>query len=132
MLIEAKLLTASGTEGLLAQLHYPGAPVPAGVPSAIMGGAGGRLMLHSVGYFKIAEAPQFEARPGIHYRVRVVRTPDRLTLFVDDRKILSAPIPALDAPVLHLQGVFGQPSSVVYFDNIEIRAPDVGKAMQAG
>ncbi len=125
MLIEAKLLTDSGTEGLLAQLHYPGAPASA------LGSAGGRLMLHSVGYFKIAEAPQFEARPGVHYRVRVVRVPDRMTLLVDDRKILSASVPALDAPVLNLQGVWGNPGSVVHFDNLEIRAPDAAKAGQS-
>jgi WD40 repeat protein len=58
-----------------------------------------------------------------HYKVRVLREPKRLTLFVDGVEVLSERLPAVDAPALVLQGSWGQLGEHVYFDNLVIRAP---------
>jgi hypothetical protein len=122
IVIEPKLLADGKPEGLLAMIQYPD------LPGNRPGPPGGRLLVRSGGYYNVAEAPRFEPRAGVRYRMRVVRTPDRLTMFVDDRRIVTAPTPGFDAPVLHLQGSWGRTDAVVYFDNVEIRAPRVGDA----
>src|SRR5262249_30130039 len=63
---------------------------------------------------------------GRHYHVRVLREPRRLSVFVDGVQVVSAPaerVPELDLPNLRLQASMGQPGNVIYFDNVEIRAP---------
>jgi hypothetical protein len=125
ILFETKLLTATETEGLIAQIPYPD------TSGNRFGPPGGRLMVRSGGHFTVAEGRQFNARAGQHYRVRIVRAADRLTLLVDDQKIFSAHVRNLDAPVLQLQGSWGEAGSIVYLDNLEIRAPNDSSAGQA-
>src|SRR5262249_39518911 len=60
------------------------------------------------------------------YHVRVLREPRRLTVFVDGVQVVSAPaerVPDLDLPNLRLQASMGQPGNIIYFDNVEVRAP---------
>jgi hypothetical protein len=124
ILFETKLLTATETEGLIAQIPYPA------TPGNRFGPPGGRLIVRSGGHFTVAEGPRFDVRSGQHYRVRVLRVGDRLTLVVDDQRILSARVPNLDAPDLRLQGSWGEAGSIVYLDNLEIRAPRDATAQQ--
>jgi hypothetical protein len=61
--------------------------------------------------------------PGVRHRIRLLREPRRMTLFVDGEQVLSAPVPGLEAPNLQLQGVWGKVGAVIEFDNVEVRAP---------
>jgi WD40 repeat protein len=68
----------------------------------------------------------FRFLPGRHYHLRVLRERTRLTLTVDGvdgETLLSEAIPAGPAPVLLLQGAWGQSGDRVYFANLEVRAP---------
>jgi WD40 repeat protein len=67
--------------------------------------------------------PRFEFRPGTRYRIRILREPRQLTLFVDGFEIASAPLSACDTSQVRLEGDGGRSGSVIYFDNLEIRAP---------
>jgi WD40 repeat protein/tetratricopeptide (TPR) repeat protein len=66
---------------------------------------------------------KFAPEPGRHYRLRLLREPKRLTLFVDGAEVLSAVVPDIEAPELRLQGSWGKVGDVVHFANLEIRAP---------
>jgi WD40 repeat protein len=66
---------------------------------------------------------RFEFRPGARYRIRIVREPFRLTLFVDGFEIVSTPVADWDTSQLQLLGQGGRGGSVIYFDNVEVRAP---------
>jgi WD40 repeat protein/serine/threonine protein kinase/tetratricopeptide (TPR) repeat protein len=75
-------------------------------------------------YHQVAANKSFLMEPNRRYRVRVVREASRLSMFLDGEKVLSASVPNLDAPILHLAGNWGQPGDIVYFDNVEIRMPE--------
>jgi WD40 repeat protein len=65
----------------------------------------------------------FRFLPGRHYQVRVRRERTRLTLMVDGEVVLRETIPGTPAPLLVLTASWGQVGDAVYFDNLEIRAP---------
>ncbi len=55
--------------------------------------------------------------------MRLLRAPGRLTVFLGDEEVVTAPVPQMDMPVLHLQGSFGSPGDQIYFGNVEVRVP---------
>ena len=55
----------------------------------------------------------FALTPGVRHRVRLLREPRRMTLFVDGARVVSSRVPALEAPTLQLQGVWGEVGAVV-------------------
>jgi WD40 repeat protein len=122
VIVEAKLVDGASRQGLLAGL------VGLARPGLNQGEKGAVLMEWSVRYVEIAGNPTFEFRPGTRYKVRVLREPRRLTLLVDGAVILSAPVPAVDAPELQLQGAWGEVGSVIYLDDVEVRAPTPRRA----
>jgi hypothetical protein len=67
--------------------------------------------------------PHLEIKPDTRYRVRILREPRRLTLFVDGIEVASAAVPLLDTPDLSLGGMFGPQGAEICIDNVEIRAP---------
>jgi WD40 repeat protein/serine/threonine protein kinase len=74
--------------------------------------------------FSLLTLPQkFPLEPNRHYRLRVLREPKRLTVFVDGAEVLSAVVPDIEAPELWLHGSCGEVGDVVHFANLEIRAP---------
>jgi WD40 repeat protein len=103
------------------------APLLAGVPHQFKGLTGAfLLLLRSAGtQAKLIGVPRrdFNFVPGRHYQVRVLRERTRLTLTVDGETLFSEPIPVGPAPILCLQGSWGRVGGVVYFANLEIRAP---------
>jgi WD40 repeat protein/serine/threonine protein kinase len=117
MVVETKLVDEPHELGLLALL------VGESRENLNDGEMGALLMTRNSGFRPIASENTFVFRPGTHYRVRVLREPTRLTLVVDDVVIVSAPIPALRVPELRLQASWARPGSVLYFDNVEVRAP---------
>jgi hypothetical protein len=77
----------------------------------------------SGGFHQTAVNGRFRLEPNRRYRLRVLREPRRLTLFADGEQVLTARVPNLDVPFLHLQGSFGQAGGVIHLDNVEVRAP---------
>jgi len=71
----------------------------------------------------IAKDPEFELNSGQRYHIRLLRQPNRLTLFVDGKEIFSEPVPTIDAPTLRFYGS-GPVGAVLYFDNLVVRAPE--------
>jgi hypothetical protein len=67
--------------------------------------------------------PRFTLKNDVHYRLRLLREPGRITVIVGDEEVATARVLESDLPVLHLQGVHGSGGETVYFDNVQIRAP---------
>ena len=65
----------------------------------------------------------FKMEAGRRYRIRILREPRAVTLFVDDVEIFSSEISEFDTPLLQLQGSWGDLGEKVWYDNVEIRAP---------
>jgi WD40 repeat protein len=97
-----------------------------GNPTAFSSGEKGSLIIVESmgGYRTVADNTTVTLEPNRHYRVRVLREPERLSVFVDGRPVITHPVPRLDVPFLHLQGSFGKAGGVIYFDNVEVRAPE--------
>jgi hypothetical protein len=119
---EAKLLDPGQTQGLIMALY--------GTPHPALGSKGAVVFLQakppSVQFQALAANRAFDLKPGVRHKVRIVRQPEGVTVFVDGVKVVSAAPgtrPEGSTPVLHLVGTFGAPGSVVYFDNFEIRVP---------
>jgi hypothetical protein len=62
-------------------------------------------------------------RPGNWHRVRVLRQPQRIRVFVDGAEILSEPIPEVELPHLSLEGSLGAVGDEIEFKDVEVRAP---------
>jgi hypothetical protein len=120
---EAKLLDGGATQGLILALY--------GTPHPALGATAAVIFLQSAGRYQISAANRgFEFKPKEHHRVRIVRQPDGVTVFVDGQRIASAAIggqPQSREMNLHLAGSFGKIDSVVFFDKLEIRVPPTGK-----
>ena len=103
-------------QGLQAWLM--GVPEHLGVRGAAIVWQGGPL------HFPIlASNAHVEVRPSTRYRIRVVREPRRLTLFVNGVEAASAVVPLLETGTLTLGGMFGKAGTDIYLDNVEVRAP---------
>jgi hypothetical protein len=57
------------------------------------------------------------------YRMRILREPRQVTLFIDDVEIFATEIPLLETNMVQLQGSWSELGATVWFDNVEIRAP---------
>jgi hypothetical protein len=117
LVVEAKLLGGGPFEGLLAGLtnrpHF-----------GLRGGESGAMLMVMSGTFQTAGAnTSFVLTPGVRHQVRLLREPRRMTLFVDGARVVSSRVPALEAPTLQLQGVWGEVGAVVEFDDVEVRTP---------
>jgi WD40 repeat protein len=66
---------------------------------------------------------QFAIDPGNRYRLQVVRQPQRLTLIVDDREVLTTKVPPLATPRLRIQAVNAAAGSVLHLTNFQVTAP---------
>ena len=73
-------------------------------------------------YEFIGDAPQFEHRPEQTYRMRTLKEPGRITLFVDGRQVFSERVTPIYGSVLQLQG-WGAAQDHVHFDNLIVRVP---------
>jgi WD40 repeat protein len=73
--------------------------------------------------YPLIRPKKFTFQPDRRYRVRVLRQPERLTLFVDDVEFLSLPDPDVRATQLWFQGAWSKAGDVVYLDNVAVRAP---------
>jgi WD40 repeat protein len=110
------LVNEDDTRGLHVGLF--GSANPAVGKGAALFGQSGKLDFHELG-----RSPKAELRPNTHYRMRLLREPKRLTLFVNDALVLESPAPELDLTRLGLDAAWGRLGAVVYFDNVEVRAP---------
>jgi WD40 repeat protein/serine/threonine protein kinase/tetratricopeptide (TPR) repeat protein len=96
-----------------------------GNPAFNRGEKGAMITVQTAGsYHQTAVNSAFALQPNQRYRFRVLREPRRLTLFADDKQVLTARVPNLDVPYLHLQGSFGRAGDVIYIDNVEVHAPE--------
>lgn len=120
MVFEAKLVDEPKRLGLLALL------VGDAHPSLNDGKLGGLLLVRNPDYGTVASNTSLAFEAGKHYAIRVVREPKQLTLLIDDVVIVSSPVPDLDVPQLLLQGSWAKAGSVLYFDNVQVRAPRSG------
>jgi hypothetical protein len=117
---EAKLLDADASQGLIAALY--------GVPHPALASKGAVVFLQAGAnrYDVVATDRAFAFRPEVRHKVRIVRQPEGVTVFVDEKPVISAAVgaaPEARQPGLHLVGTFGREGSVVYFDHLKIRVP---------
>src|SRR5262249_5888638 len=97
LVVEAKLLGAGPIEGLIAG-------VTNGPHSGLGRGESGAMLRVMSGSSQPAAAnTSVSLTPGVKHRLRLLREPRRMTLFVDGARVVSAPVPALEAPTLQLQ-----------------------------
>ena len=117
---EAKLLDGAGMRGLVMALY--GTPHPALKSKA----AAVFAMTGPNRFDTVAANEQFVFTPHDHHKVRIVRQPEGVTVFVDGGPATSAAMgtrPELREPNLHLAGTFGKEGIAIFFDNLEIRVP---------
>ena len=79
---------------------------------------------YSFGRFIKGEFPDFPLQPNQRYHVRILRQPQRVTVFVDDKQVLSERVQNIPARHLRFAG-HGPENEVVYFDNLQVRVPRV-------
>jgi WD40 repeat protein len=67
----------------------------------------------------------YQLEAGKRHQFRIVRTPERLWMFIDDREVLAEEVPPMEAPELRLEGSWSdQPSGVeIAFTDLKVRAP---------
>lgn len=65
----------------------------------------------------------FAMQPGVWRQVRVLRQPQRITVFVDGMEVLSEPIPDVELPYLSLNGSWGSVGEQIEFKDVEVRVP---------
>jgi WD40 repeat protein/serine/threonine protein kinase/tetratricopeptide (TPR) repeat protein len=119
--IEAKLHDVDGFSGTRQGL---GVLIAGKITPYNNGDPATSLIVQASGAFRdILTNPRVVFEKNRRRRVRLLREPRRLTVFVDGEPVVTNPVPALDVPFLHLQGGFGEPGDVVYIDDVEIRAP---------
>jgi WD40 repeat protein len=96
-----------------------------GVPISLHpGGLATAIFVEKGGAYSLARSnSRVTLEKGVHYHFRVLHQPGRLTVMMDDEEIVTAPVPETDLPILHFQGSWGKAGEVVYFDNVEVRAP---------
>jgi WD40 repeat protein len=66
---------------------------------------------------------RFTLESDVHYRLRLLREPGRVTVYAGDEEVATVRVLESDLPFLHLQGVHGSGGETVYFDNVQVRAP---------
>jgi hypothetical protein len=66
----------------------------------------------------------FPMKVGHWQRVRVLREPERLRVWVDDVEWISERIANIELPVLTLQGSWGEAGEEMEFKEVEIRTPE--------
>jgi WD40 repeat protein len=67
--------------------------------------------------------PRFRLKKDTRYRVRLLREPRQVTLFVDDEEVARTSVSQLSVPFLRLGGGSEARGDSVYFDNVQVRAP---------
>jgi hypothetical protein len=120
---EAKFLTEAADRGIIMAFL--------GVEHPFYQEKGAMVFVQQTNFTKVAGNSGTDLAPKLHHKVRLVRQENRVTLFLDDKEVLSADVSAASDfrdLQLHLVGTWGKEGSVVYFDNIEVRVPpDQGK-----
>jgi WD40 repeat protein len=81
------------------------------------------IVLNGGSWETVRSNPRFILERDTHYRFRIMREPARLTVSLGEEEVITSPVPDIDVPVLHLQGVHGSGGETVYIDNVEVRAP---------
>jgi WD40 repeat protein/tRNA A-37 threonylcarbamoyl transferase component Bud32/tetratricopeptide (TPR) repeat protein len=82
-------------------------------------------------YKSAGSNPRFVLEKDIHYRVRLLHEPGRVSVSVDGEEVVSGSIPDTDLSILQLLGSSGAAGDTVYFDNLEVRAPAATAAERA-
>jgi hypothetical protein len=116
---EAKFLTEAGDGGII--LACLGVEHPAYRSKGTMA-----LVFKDMVYRSLGIEPNAELAPRVHHKIRLDRQEDRVMIFLDGKKVLSADVSdakGLRDLSLHLVGTWGKEGSVVYFDNLEVRIP---------
>jgi WD40 repeat protein/tRNA A-37 threonylcarbamoyl transferase component Bud32 len=94
-------------------------------PTLLNGRQGACLtaMLGKNFYQNLATSDKWRSQPNQHYRVRILREPSHLTMWVDDVELISTRVPHLDTPKVRMQAGWANEGDDAYFDNFEMRAP---------
>jgi WD40 repeat protein/serine/threonine protein kinase len=115
--IEVQLTDAGGEVGL--GVHLMAVPQFVGTRGALIYWQSSR----SGPWLPLVTNSRFEFKSGKRYRVRIVRLPNRVRVFVDDALILSGPVSPAITPRLHLGGMMSKKGAAISFANLTIRAP---------
>jgi WD40 repeat protein len=112
---ECKLLDKAGRRGVRASVeHAPDGTASKGVNFFVETDAS---------WPRLGGASGVACRTGQRYRVRLLRRAKWLWLWIDDREVAMVVAPDWPASLLRLHGHMANPGDVVYFANLEIRAP---------
>jgi WD40 repeat protein/tetratricopeptide (TPR) repeat protein len=71
---------------------------------------------------------KYKFEPNRKYHVRVLRDKTRLSVTVNGEHVLNETVVAGEAPVLTLSSSWGEAGDSIYFDDIEVRAPEAAVA----
>lgn len=71
----------------------------------------------------VLSAPRFTLQRDTHHRCRLLREPRRLTIWLDDEEVATAPVDEMTAPFLQLGAGSDTGGQTISFDNVEVRAP---------
>jgi tetratricopeptide (TPR) repeat protein len=86
-------------------------------------GLGASLLIHaSVGNWFSQSAPDFRFEPNRLYKVRILRQPQRITVFVNDEQILSERVRNIDTRSIRLIAR-GEEGMKMFVDNFRVRTP---------
>jgi len=64
----------------------------------------------------------FEVKPDQHYKVRIIRQPQRITVFIDGRQVMSHRVRNIETKTIRFFAR-GEAGSKMFVDNLRIRGP---------
>ncbi len=81
------------------------------------------LLTHAAfGYWINKSVPEFTVEPGKHYKVRIIRQPQRITVFVDGKQVLSERVRSIETPNLRFFAR-GEAGTKMFVDNLRVKVP---------
>ena len=81
------------------------------------------LLTHAAfGYWINKSVPEFTVEPGKHYKVRIIRQPQRITVFVDGKQVLSERVRNIETPNIRFFAR-GEAGTKMFVDNLRVKVP---------
>lgn len=77
----------------------------------------------SFGFWFNQTIPSHVVEPNRHYKVRIIRQPQRITVFVDGEQVLSERVRDLETRAIRFFGR-GEEGTTLFVDNVKVRVPE--------
>jgi len=75
-----------------------------------------------IGWWISQSVPDFKVEPGRHYKVRIIRQPQRITVFIDGKEVLSERVRNIETRSIRFFAR-GEEGTKMYVDNVKVRGP---------